>query len=182
MDYYKRTRNTSEMKDFRAEAHHASMQIVSDFNENFDFCPVYYYYDSNAHFIRERKFDGVLLSRDLTPAKDILLKRTDTNFFIVTNSMLMSEDFLPNNMYGETESQLDANDNVNSTKPRIVVLDHKFRQLPRNTVRTPKGPEGERRSRDHYIYRSRKYNLLYTGKASTLNSNFYSFFNADYDH
>lgn len=176
--FYKRAKRPDDLKRFQHEAHAAAMLIVKDFNENFDYCPVYYYYDTNARFIREKKFTGYLLDKDLTPVTTSPVKPADTNFLIVMNSLLMSEDFLPERQGGDVDI-LSASDNVNSNKPRIVVYDHKFRQLPRNTVRTAKGI-GERKSTKRYAYKSQAFNISYTGKAATLNSNFYSFFDADY--
>jgi hypothetical protein len=178
IEYYKRNKRTAELKKFQAEAHTAAMQIVRDFNENFDYCPVYYYYDSNARFIMEKKFSGHVLDKDLTPAASLPIKGADTNYFIVMNALMMSEDFMPGNANEEVDI-FSASDNVNSNKPRIVVYDYKFKQLPRNTVRTPKG-YGQRNSARPFTYKSHSFNISYTGKAATLNSNFYSFFNADY--
>ncbi|WP_276133841.1 hypothetical protein [Polluticoccus soli] len=178
--FYKKTKRTEDLIKFQREAHNAAMQIVKDFNENFDYCPVYYYYDTNARFIMDKKFTGHILNKDLTPATDLIVKPNDTNYLIVMNALMMSEDFLPGRK-GEDIDIFSASDNVNSAKPRIVVYDHKFRQLPRNTVRTPKGT-GERKSAKRYTYKSHSFNLSYTGKAATLNSNFYSFFDSDYTH
>lgn len=182
IEYYKKNRRKEELSLFQASANAANQQIIKDFNENFDFCPVYYYYDTNATNIRERNFATVLLNKDLAPATNIPVQAADTNYFIVMNSMLMSEDFLPGEMYGEDESLFTARDNVNSNKPRIVVYDYKFRQLPRSTtVRTPTGPRDDEDGRRH-TYTSRVFNLQYSGKASVLNRNFHEFFNMNYDH
>lgn len=176
--FYKRSKRTEDLVRFQREAHNAAMQMVKDFNENFDYCPVYYYYDTSARFIMDKKFAGRILNKDLTPSTDVVVKPTDTNYLIVMNSLLMSEDFLPSSETEEVDI-FSASDNVNSNKPRIVVYDHKFRQLPRNTVRTPKGAFERKRDR-RYTFRSHSFNLSYAGKAATLNNNFYNFYDSDY--
>jgi hypothetical protein len=178
--YYQKNKNFDKLHQFNKEAAKTAEQIVRDFNENFNFCPVYYYHDTNAALIREKKFRNVLLDQNLKPAADIIINPKDTNYFIVVNALLISEDFLPGNAPPPKDAYFSASDNVMSNKQRLVVLDYKFKQLPSSTVRTTKGSVGDRKSRKAYSYSSNIFSLEYAGKAAVLNQNFKEFFNPDF--
>ena len=177
VEFYQKTGHTASLDAFRDASADAAKKIVEDFNDNFDFCPVYYYYDTNAHLVREHKFSGILLNAAMRPAKNVIIDKADTNYFIIVNSLLMSEDFLPGGkQYSPDESVFNASDNVNYNKARLVVLDHKFRQLPRQTVRTAHGNVKPEKGIKHYKYSNTNHNLFYSGKAATLNENFKEFY------
>jgi hypothetical protein len=177
VEFFKKTGHTGALSAFKDASADAAKKIVEDFNDNFDFCPVYYYYDTNAHLVREHKFSGVLLNAAMLPAKNVIIDKADTSYFIIVNSLLISEDFLPGGkQYAEDESVFNANDNVNYSKARLIVLDHKFRQLPRQIVRTPHGNVKPEKGTRHYKYSNSNHNLYYSGKAATLNENFKEFY------
>jgi hypothetical protein len=182
VEFYKKTGHTAQLSAFQAASATAAKKIVDDFNDNFDFCPVYYYYDTNAHLIRDRKFSGVLLNPAMLPAKNIILSSTDTNYFIIVNSLLISEDYLPGaKTFAEDESVFNASDNVNNNKARLIVLDHNFRQLPRQVVRTAQGNIKPEKGSRHYRVNQGEHNLFYNAKAATLNQNFRNFYHPDSD-
>ena len=58
-------------------------RTLSDFNTNFSFCPVYYFYDTNWHKVVERSFEGVLLDKELKPLQDVSAFAQDTTYFIL---------------------------------------------------------------------------------------------------
>jgi hypothetical protein len=177
--YYQKLKNFDRLRQFNNEATKTAQQIVRDFNENFNFCPVYYYYDTNAALVKERKFRNVLLDKNLKPANDIIINPKDTNYFIVMNAVLISEDFLPGAAPQAKDAFFSASDNVLSSKQRLIVLDYKFKQLPNSTVRTTRGSVGDGKSRKAYKYTSNAFNLQYAGKAAVLDYNFKEFFNPD---
>lgn len=179
--YYQKNKNFDKLRQFNKEATKTAQQIVRDFNDNFDFCPVYYYHDTNAALIREKKFANVLLDKNLNPATDIIIDTKDTNYFIVMNAMLISEDFMPDNTAPSKYDLFSASDNVLISRPRLIVLDYKFKQLPNSTVRTTKGSVGIKKRRT-YAYSSSAFNLQYAGKAAVLNDNFKKFFYPGYDY
>jgi hypothetical protein len=56
--------------------------MINDFKDRFDDCPVYYYLDTNAYLVKEKKFAGILLDTNLKPAKSIIIDSTTTNYLI----------------------------------------------------------------------------------------------------
>jgi hypothetical protein len=54
---------------------------INDFHDHLDYCPVYYYMDSNLSKVMNRQFDGVLTNADGKPVKSDAI--TDTDYFIV---------------------------------------------------------------------------------------------------
>jgi len=57
--------------------------MVNDFKNHFDYCPVYYYMDSNLALIKKREFKGALMDTDGTQAKNIALNDTSTDYLVV---------------------------------------------------------------------------------------------------
>ena len=56
---------------------------ISDFKDNFDYCPVYFFMDTNVDFILKKQFDGILLGSNLNPAKNIDINSSNKNYVIV---------------------------------------------------------------------------------------------------
>ena len=173
ISYYANTHQPEKLKNFKRDADKIMQNMVSDFNKSFDFRPFYYFYDSNAHYIAEGKFDGVLLDKKLQPAANIPLVRGDTNFLIVCNGILMSEDHL--NGRNKKTDVFAATDAILLTQQRLVVYDHQFNQMPRGTVRVADGGIRAGVTRK-YRYVSKSFNLSYYGKAKVLNNNFENFY------
>jgi hypothetical protein len=53
----------------------------ADFKEHFNYCPAYFFYDTDLEAVKKKQFDGVLFGADsgMAPADAV----TDTNFLIV---------------------------------------------------------------------------------------------------
>jgi len=56
--------------------------MINDFKDRFDECPVYFYMDTNAYLVKEKKFAGILLDTNLNPVKHIIIDSTTTNYLI----------------------------------------------------------------------------------------------------
>lgn len=55
-------------------------KIVNAFRENFTFCPVYYYYDTNAYKVMRHELHGILLDKQLLPNESITLPDSQQYF------------------------------------------------------------------------------------------------------
>jgi len=145
--YTERTQNPRLAAIVKKDAAEATRRMIMDFTDNFDYCPIYYFYDTNAHKILAGNFAGALLDKDLQPATNIVLQPGDTNFFIGYYGILdgdfavplSKEDRLFNDKdpsdimrkrYGHKEEEYYKHhaDMVNAD-PTWVVLDYKFRNL-----------------------------------------------------
>ena len=68
-EYYTNTQQTKRLQTFAEDIERYKAAMVADFNDNFKFCPVYYFYDTCAEKVKQGQFDGVLLDGNLKPAK-----------------------------------------------------------------------------------------------------------------
>ncbi len=72
-----------ELKTLRNDAANIMEVTVRDFGDNFDFCPVYYYIDTNYQAILDQKFEGVLLTENLSPAREVPKAASPLDYLIV---------------------------------------------------------------------------------------------------
>jgi len=115
---------------------------VMDFNENFDYLPVYYFIDSNADKIRTGQFEGVLLDKNLQPANQTVLTTGDTNFFIAYFGS-----YMPQPQYIDMDKAYSNNigsgkesfgDDPTGLKMTLLVMDHNFEILRLPRPRAPR--------------------------------------------
>ena len=55
--------------------------MVADFNKNFDFCPVYFFYDTCTRYIITQDFEGRVMDTSLNVVHNF--HPADTNYFVV---------------------------------------------------------------------------------------------------
>jgi len=140
-------------------------KTVTDFSDNFYYCPVYFFMDTNAAQVRAGRLGGVLLDKDLQPVKNMVLNDGDTNFFIGYYGPRTS-DFSGKD---ETEYYRYHND-MDTHIPRWVMLDRNFHAL-----RAPlpysfgvrRAPYGRALKQPYktYVYNSPKFNIAYAPSA-----------------
>jgi hypothetical protein len=72
-----------QVEEVKADAQKISMAMIKDFKENFHYCPVYYFMDTNLNQILEQRFDGILFESDSRiPATNIIVHPGDTDYVI----------------------------------------------------------------------------------------------------
>jgi len=140
-------------------------RIVMDFSDNFYYCPVYFFIDTNAKKIAAGQFDGILLDKDLQPAKDIVLHAGDTGFFIGYFGPRASDFTSPDDAeYFKHHNDMDTH------VPAWVVLDHNFHTLRAplpHAINVRKAPAGYKLKQpaSAYVYTSPKFNIAYAPSA-----------------
>ncbi len=150
------------LQEVKEDADNAAAAMKNDFRDHFKFCPVYYYMDTNAEMIRQKKFDNVLLNVDGTSAPGSGLNSNSTGYLIV--------------YYGYPDVQ-EKKDNVSSgeTTQRggkgMVVLNDKYRQIahtspPAYAVSYHKHDA----NKSKYYFVSKHFDIQYVAFASDLNS------------
>jgi hypothetical protein len=75
-DYRQLHQLTSDVKE-------VASVTIKDFEQDFKYCPVYYYMDTNLQHIKERKFDGVLFDADGQIITKPVISPADTDYLIV---------------------------------------------------------------------------------------------------
>ena len=145
--YYQKANRTEDLKKATEAIATANMKMVQDFNENFSYCPVYYFYDTNRQAVLAKSFSGVLLDKELNPIYDLQIPTTDTSYFIVR--------------YGVTEDAEEWH------KKTLVAADHRGVQLRHPLPLKAYQECMSQRAADYkkYKFMSNQYNVEYHGMA-----------------
>ena len=77
-----KNKRDKEVEIVKKDAAIISSKMKADFKENFNYCPVYFFMDTNQAMIRSRNFDGFLMNVDGSIAKNILTD-SSKDFLIV---------------------------------------------------------------------------------------------------
>lgn len=83
VDALTKQRRYKQVEDVKAEAKKISDAMIGDFHDNFRFCPVYYYMDTNLDLVLKQQFDGILLDEHYKPASNVIVHPNDTDYLIV---------------------------------------------------------------------------------------------------
>lgn len=138
------------MTELKKEAQLVAQVMVNDFRDNFSYCPVYFFYDTNYHLVLQGKFESALLNADGTPANNIVLSASDTDYRIA--------------YFG----QIASNNNSTTTMGKgLVLTDHKgniIDQYWRGEYFDILKPD------PRYSYTSKKFDLRYYATAEKLDN------------
>jgi hypothetical protein len=118
-------KKTREAKKVMKEASIIRKVMKNDFEENFSFCPVYYFMDTNAELIKKQVFENVLFTADGIPMQGNVLQPGDTDYFIVYYG------------YPEEQMNLDATgdeeyngiNNGEAMGKGLIFLNYNYRQV-----------------------------------------------------
>ena len=81
--YLQQKKRYKDLEIATNDAKNVSDRMILDFKDNFKYCKVYYYVDTNLDHIKQRDFDGVLLNADRTVATEIVINDTSKDYLIV---------------------------------------------------------------------------------------------------
>jgi len=141
--YLQKSGKNKEAENVTREAIAMTKIMVSDFNDNFVYCPVYYFVDTNIQQIKKQNFKGVLLNANGTIVENSILDPNDSDYVIIT--------------YGFP----DENTSIRQTKGLVIYTD-KFTQ----SYFFSKPDQYDVRRK--YRYRSDKYDIEYYPSAKQL--------------
>ena len=77
-----RDKRYRELNELVSDAISVRTALITDFNENFDWCPVYYFIDTNSDLVEKKQFTGILLDSTGKPMDNIQLNSTSTNYLV----------------------------------------------------------------------------------------------------
>jgi len=97
-----------------------------DFHDNFNYCPVYYYIDTNADLVKDKRFDDILFNEDGSPVKNPVINSNSTDYVVVYYGQALSQ---AKNMLVETDTSKYTYDPEPPAGKGLVVLNDKFQQL-----------------------------------------------------
>ncbi|OSZ78272.1 hypothetical protein CAP35_08420 [Chitinophagaceae bacterium IBVUCB1] len=163
---YKKAGNTAYGDMLLAEADSVNTKIIADFNDNFNFCPVYYFYDTNANHILERSIEAILLDKNLRPV----------HFPPITHNEYRIVKYGYNIGPGHESSE--AVFHSSGIRKKLLVLTPDYKPVPKPQPNGKKlsGPLYNKKSGVRYVYISKKTNSYYIPKAKHLNRAFERFF------
>lgn len=118
----------------------ANQKMIMDFEDNFKYCPVYYFFDSNIIAIQNGEIAGNLLDEKGVVVQDPVINKDDTNFFILYYGVLVPDASSPFDLH--------------LTQKMLVALDYKGDVLKYPLPKTP-GPA------TYKNFKSKKLNIFY---------------------
>ncbi len=79
------TKNTQTklLQQVKIDASAVTTKMIADFHDHLNFCPVYYFVDSNIDLIKKHLFTGVLFNADSTPVSNSAICDTNHDYLIV---------------------------------------------------------------------------------------------------
>ncbi len=175
MDYYRRAKKQALVKQLETDVQNVMDKMVMDFNDNFNYCPVYYFMDTNANLVLEQKFDGVILDNQMHPISYIDLNAEDPYNIVLFG--IVTKD--ASNYNGHDNSDpMDAGYNVGSTSHRLIVLNKDFKAINKPL---PNGLNNINRGKlrqpvSSYIYDSPKFDIYYRPYARNLSAKMLSYY------
>lgn len=112
-----------------------NLEITKAFVDEFDFCPVMYFYSSCSKNIMDREFQGCLMNADLAPAQEADVSSID-KFFIAEFWHVESSDekyfthySLETNEEGDKEIRTNYGGDTEIGAAALVIRDASFKQL-----------------------------------------------------
>jgi len=67
----------------------ANQRLINAFESNWTVCPVYYFYSDNSNLVKDKKFDGILLDKNLNPLSKN--PQLDNNYLIADLSFTQGD-------------------------------------------------------------------------------------------
>ncbi len=174
-EYYTRTHQPEKAAQVKKDAAMIIKKTVADYNTNFKFCPVYYFYDTSAGHITRREFKGVLFDQTLQPVKQVPIAAGDTNYLIV-NYGPAAISTKSNENEASTESSIDygVGENVLISSFKSNILNYQFDPLPRFVLYD--NHNFFTSHTNNYRYTSKKFNIYYRDNAAYLDRKFDQFY------
>jgi hypothetical protein len=164
-----KTKRYNDLERFKQEAEAVRNATIADFRDNFKFCKVYFYIDTNIQKVKDCQLEGVLLYSDLSPVTNISLADSCELNAIVYYGYPQWQ--TKKGKWDTTKSNFGE-----SGKPygrALVINDHQFRQIYyiywldgdffnlRFLVK-------KKNRKNKYMYFSRKFELEYSPQAAEL--------------
>jgi hypothetical protein len=160
----KSQRDAKRLKAIQEDRDSIIAKIVADFTDNFNFCPVYYFADTNSNLVKEKKWNDVILNSSLQPLQNFV----PTDEYTV---LIYSRDVAFN---GDEDDVPVVN---NSSKRRWIAFDENL--VPLKTP-LPTGSNSTRlvkpKNAERYTYISKIFDIYYRPAAGNYNMKLHTFY------
>lgn len=163
--YFKKQGKTALLEILQRDRDSVMHKMVADFKDNFSYCPMYFFIDTNSRKIRNKEFEGILLDEDLRPVNHPKISGKD-NYFIVQFGIPAK------GSEGEGVAAL------TSSKHQLIVCDDQLNKLERPL---PDGSNNKWPGKigyqlETYHYDSPKFDISYRPYASHFNAKLLHFY------
>jgi len=156
-----------ELNEVKRDAAEVMNKMKLDFHDNFRYCPVYYYMDTNAALIKDKKFDGILTDENGAIVRNPVVTGKSTDYVIAYYGYPVSQSRLTD---VQTDTSLYSYDPQTPNGIGLVILNDQFLQL---TYFYKLGYDelftGNRAAIKKYTYKSRRFEIEYYPMARLLN-------------
>ncbi|MCB0698242.1 MAG: hypothetical protein H6551_06345 [Chitinophagales bacterium] len=112
---------TGSANMIKEDAAQVRSRMIKDFTDNFDYCPVYYFMDTDLDKIKRYDFDGVLLDKDGNIVTSASITSGDSTFYIAYYGM-------PAPAYKDDEDK-GKRKSSNVTNEALVLTDNRYNQV-----------------------------------------------------
>lgn len=173
MEYFRKSNNKSSISLLKKDADSMVSKIVADFNDNFNYCPVYYFYDRDLEKVKSKNFIGILLNDKLQPINNTVINQSDTNYFIVNFGHVVETNNADN-----AEGTASAGQTVSSSKQKLQVYNHLYHKIRKplpNGVNNAWGGK-TKRNPEFYRYESAKFDIYYNPYVAQFNGKLHVFY------
>lgn len=167
--------NKALLHQLKADTDSTIAKMVSDFKDNFRYCPYYFYADTNAHLVRAGKFAGVFLNGELQPVSNIVLTPQDHYNIVYFGYPIATT----------TEKQSNTGDDYNPTGAVLTSSKKKLVALTKDMklVRSPL-PDGAKsvnrragkKPAAEYKYESPRFDIYYRPTANIYSDKLSEFY------
>jgi hypothetical protein len=128
------------LSEFDRDVQAVIQRTVTDWSNNFSFCPVYFFLDTNADRIMRGEFAGVLLDSNLAPVEHPVVANGERHIYIGYYGSAMSQpDTVRENSPLTSAGQYmehDGDDVTSLIRERFLVHNADFRMLGEDKPRT----------------------------------------------
>lgn len=164
--YFEKNNNKASLEILKRDADSMAKKMVADFTDNFNYCPVYFFYDNNIEKVKTRKFENVLLDNQLQQVSITVLSATDSNYVIAT--------------FGNVVHSGNGGDEhaLASSKHRLQIFDHQYRIVKKPLPDGTNNVWGGKFKKDpeSYKYESPKFDIYYTPYVAHYNGKLHVFY------
>lgn len=128
------------LPEFDRDVATVMQHTVTDWTENFSFCPVYFFMDTVADKIRDGAFAGLLLDSNMKPVVHPVISDGERNIYVgYYGSPIPQPDTVHETLNGTTAGQYmehNGDDATSLIRERFLVMDADFMLLPETKPRT----------------------------------------------
>ncbi len=121
-----KARAYKELEEVKTDAANVRTHMMHDFTTNINYCPVYFFMDSNADLVKNKVFDGVLMNAGGSPVSNPVINSGDHDYVIVYYGYALSQS---RSSAVVSDSAKYSYDPDSPPGKGLIILNDKFQQI-----------------------------------------------------